>query len=187
MLNFYIRYLIHLSTLSVFFSKQSWRSFCLFIIRNFLLSIIWAPSQYRDGLSRYGDLHYKDKTDFIMGIPTLVRRHLYIEAGPWNFFMHLKLLPIASTKASFSIIWWCHYRDVIMSAMASQITSLTSVCSTVYLAADKKKTPKLRVTGLCAGNSPITGEFPAQRISNAENASIWWRRHAPSSEKFHHI
>ena len=33
---------------------------------------------------------------------------------------------------------------------------------------------KLRVTGLCAGNSPVTGEFPAQRASNAENVSIWW-------------
>ena len=35
-----------------------------------------------------------------------------------------------------------------------------------------KKTSKLRVTGLCAGNSPMTGEFPAQRASNAENVSI---------------
>ena len=26
-----------------------------------------------------------------------------------------------------------------------------------------RKTSKLRVTGLCAGNSPVTGEFPAQR------------------------
>ena len=40
-----------------------------------------------------------------------------------------------------------------------------------------KKTPKLRVTGLCAGNSPGTGEFPAQMDSNAENVSIWWRHH----------
>ena len=40
-----------------------------------------------------------------------------------------------------------------------------------------KKTSKLRVTGLCAGNSPGTGEFPAQRDSNAENVSIWWRHH----------
>ena len=40
-----------------------------------------------------------------------------------------------------------------------------------------KKTPKLRVTGLCEGNSPVTGEFPAQRASNAENVSIWWRHH----------
>ena len=31
-----------------------------------------------------------------------------------------------------------------------------------------KKTPKLRVTGLCVGNSPRTGEFPAQMASNAE-------------------
>ena len=30
-----------------------------------------------------------------------------------------------------------------------------------------KKTSKLRVTGLCEGNSPVTGEFPAQRASNA--------------------
>ena len=35
-----------------------------------------------------------------------------------------------------------------------------------------KKTSKLRVTGLC-----VTGEFPAQRASYAENASIWWRHH----------
>ena len=40
-----------------------------------------------------------------------------------------------------------------------------------------KKTLKLRVTGLCVGNSPATGEFPAQRASNAENVSIWWRHH----------
>ena len=40
-----------------------------------------------------------------------------------------------------------------------------------------KKTSKLRVTGLCARNSPGTGEFPAQMASNAENVSIWWRHH----------
>ena len=41
-----------------------------------------------------------------------------------------------------------------------------------------KKTSKLRVTGLCAGNSPGTGEFPAQMTSNAKKVSIWWRHHA---------
>ena len=45
--------------------------------------------------------------------------------------------------------------------------------STVY----SKKTSKLHVTGLCEGNSPVTGEFPTQRASNAENASIWWHHH----------
>ena len=49
-----------------------------------------------------------------------------------------------------------------MGAMASQITSLTIVFSTVYLDTDQRKTPKLRVTGLCTGNSTETGDFPAQ-------------------------
>ena len=40
-----------------------------------------------------------------------------------------------------------------------------------------KKTSKLRVTGLCVENSSVTGEFPAQRASNAENVTIWWRCH----------
>ena len=62
-----------------------------------------------------------------------------------------------------------HCCDVIMGAVASQITSLTTVYSTVYPDADqRKKTSKLHVTGLCVGNSPGTGEFPAQMASNAE-------------------
>ena len=40
-----------------------------------------------------------------------------------------------------------------------------------------KNISKLRVTGLCAGNSPVTSEFPAPRASNAEYVSIWWRHH----------
>ena len=42
-----------------------------------------------------------------------------------------------------------------------------------------KKTSKLRVTGLCAGNSPVTGGFRAQMANKAENVSIWWRQHVP--------
>ena len=44
-----------------------------------------------------------------------------------------------------------------------------------------KKTTKLRVTGLCAGNSPVPGEFPAQMASHAENVSIWWHHHVIQS------
>ena len=38
-----------------------------------------------------------------------------------------------------------------------------------------KETSQLSVTGLREGNSPVTGELPVQRASNAENTSIWWR------------
>ena len=57
--------------------------------------------------------------------------------------------------------------------MASQITGVSIICSTDRA----KETSKLSVTGLCAGNSPVTGEFPAQKASNAENVSISWRHH----------
>ena len=43
-----------------------------------------------------------------------------------------------------------------------------------------KKTSKLRVIGLCEGNSPVTSEFPSQRASNAENVTILWRHHGIS-------
>ena len=52
-----------------------------------------------------------------------------------------------------------------------------------------RKTSKLRVTGLCVGNSPGTGEFPAQMACNAENVSIWWRHHVEvlETERIHQL
>ena len=74
------------------------------------------------------------------------------------------------------ICMYGHYDDVIMGMLASQITSLTIVYSIDYSGGDQRKiTPKLRVTGLCVGNSP--GSILAQMVSNAENVSIWWRHH----------
>ena len=49
-----------------------------------------------------------------------------------------------------------------------------------------EKTSKLRVTGLCAGNSPGTGEFSAQMASNAENVFIWWRHLVSSIRRRSH-
>ena len=40
-----------------------------------------------------------------------------------------------------------------------------------------RQTSTLRVAGLCEGNSPVTGELPSLRASNAGNVSIWWRHH----------
>ena len=71
-----------------------------------------------------------------------------------------------------------HNNDVIMDSMASQITSLTIIYSTVYSDADQRKHQISASLAFCAGNSPGTGEFPAQMASNAENVSNWWRHHA---------
>ena len=60
-----------------------------------------------------------------------------------------------------------YYNDVIMGVVASQITSPTIVFSTVYSGADQRKHQKVRDTGLCEGNSPVTSEFPTQTASKA--------------------
>ena len=62
-----------------------------------------------------------------------------------------------------------------------------------------KKTSKLHVTGLCKGNSLVTGEFPSQKASNAKNGSLHdviiylpisygfqWAFWHVSAEKFHY-
>ena len=61
-----------------------------------------------------------------------------------------------------------------MRVMASQITGVSIVCSTICLGADQRKY-KSSASLVLEGNPPISGEFPLQRASNAENVSIWWR------------
>ena len=72
-------------------------------------------------------------------------------------------------------LWWRHNgRDVISNHQPHD-------CLLNHLFRRRsKKISKLRVTGLCAGNLPGTGEFPAQMASNAENVSISWRHHVLS-------
>ena len=44
--------------------------------------------------------------------------------------------------------------------------------------ADQRKYQSSASLAFCDGNSPVTGEFPAQMASNAENVYIWRRHHA---------
>ena len=83
--------------------------------------------------------------------------------GPLNFFCD-GLVTFQSPS---------HYNDVIMGAIASQITSLTIVYSIQTQIKENTKAPR----HWPLGNSPGTGEFPAQMASYAENVSIWWRHH----------
>ena len=56
-----------------------------------------------------------------------------------------------------------------MGAMVSQITSLTTVYSTVYLGADQIKHQSPASLDLWV---ELTGEFPAQKAGNTEKVSI---------------
>ena len=70
------------------------------------------------------------------------------------------------------MIWTAYYDDIIMGAIASLITSLTIVYSTVYSDGDQRKHQSSASLAFV-----VPGEFPAQMASNAENTSIWWRHH----------
>ena len=108
----------------------------------------------------------------------------------WHVFHNKKSLTKAAPRKFHTKrrpLWWIdqmmlwfaavHYNNIIMSAVASQITK-SPLFAQLLVQGRSKKTSKLRVTGLCAGNSPVTGEFLAQKASNAENVCIWWHHHA---------
>ena len=91
-----------------------------------------------------------------------------------------------SLKNSHQATWTvCYTREIIIESLQWRHNERDSVsnhqthdCLLKRLFRRRsKKTSKLRVTGLCVGNSPVTGEFPAQMTSYAENVSIWWRHH----------
>ena len=76
-----------------------------------------------------------------------------------------------------ALMGFFHYNDAMMSAMAPQITSLTTVCLTVYSGVDQIKhqsCASLAFVGEFTGNQwiPLT-----KKASNAENSSTWWRHH----------
>ena len=113
--------------------------------------------------------------------------HDVIEIWWYNFDQsHYRQLIATQLKYAVMQLWpitlWVMYPDIKLQWLhcgrdGIQITSLMIVCLLNCLIRRRsKKTSKLRVTGLCAGNSPVTGEFPAQMASSAENVSIW-RRH----------
>ena len=99
-----------------------------------------------------------------IALPTIWAAKLII-----NFFLHRK--PGNKNRHLMGFPRG-HYSDVIMGAIGAQSTSVSIVYLTICSGANQRKTSKLRVTGLCGGNSPVTGEFPAQRASDGENVSI---------------
>ena len=84
---------------------------------------------------------------------------------------HSTLNPSNVIKNIFSLLWRHNERDGVSNHQRNHYLL------NCWFGCRSKKTSKLRVTGLCLGNSPVAGEFPAQKTSYAENVSIWWRHH----------
>ena len=117
-----------------------------------------------------------DRLIFNMGIPIPGKGSLYIETGPWSQWdAHYKYQPYVGLVQQsliytfFSTKAW-HYSDIIMGMMASQITSLTIVYSTVYSGADERKHQSsaslafVRRIHLSPVNSPYKGPVMQKKI-----------------------
>ena len=86
--------------------------------------------------------------------------------------------PTAQLSRAWPLQWRHNERDSVSNQQPRD-------CSLKRLFMRKsKKISKFRVTGLYEGNSPMVGEFPAKRASNAKNVSIWWRYHGIDSMVF---
>ena len=70
-----------------------------------------------------------------------------------------------------------HYNDVTMSKVASQITSLTIVYSTVYSGPDQTKHQSSASLAFVRGIHRGPVNSPHKWPVNAEDVSIWWRHH----------
>ena len=123
-------------------------------------------------------------TTFIMSLDGLfffIKTYCILVQGFWcrrQFRPFMKnqgswfVVTLLSCKRSiWMIIAASCYNDVIVSAMASQITGVSIVCSPVCSGADQRKHQSYASLAFVRGT---TGGFPSQRASNAENVSIWW-------------
>ena len=83
----------------------------------------------------------------------LIHWRIYAALGCWIY--------LRKHKNTFAFL--SHYYDVMMSAMASQITSLTIVYPIINSGADQRKHQSSASLNFCSGNSQVTGEFHSQR------------------------
>ena len=105
-------------------------------------------------------------TTLILSDALLIKSSLYPKLH-WNFWQHRCLTSLVP-RARDSVRWRHNGRDGVSNHRRYDY-SLNRLCRRRL-----KNTSMLPVTALREGNSPMTGEFPSKRDSNAENASIWW-------------
>ena len=102
----------------------------------------------------------------MFGYTAIQRRDIY--GGSISLSLHELIIEIFQKLSSLQLSLQCRHngRDSV-----SNNQSRDCFLSRLFRHRSKK-TSKLRVTGLCVGNSPEAGEFPAQMASYAENVSI---------------
>ena len=123
----------------------------------FDVSVMWVL-----GLKQYGlpesQSTMRSSAPYVLILWTDERKKQYIE----------------SLQSTTVTSWWARWR---LKSPASRWLAQP------FVQAQFNENTKVRVTGPCEGNLPVTSEFPSQRASNAEHVFIWWRHHGRRIER----
>ena len=105
-----------------------------------------------------------------------------------HIYQYAHLVPICHSAYIFYMLYICnHYSDAIISAMASQTTSISTLCSSLCSGARQRKhqssAPLSFVWGIhrCPVDSPNKGPvtreiFPFDYVITDNDIGFWWRR-----------
>ena len=102
----------------------------------------------------------------------------------WNMHAFILLLGVCSQCVNacylLSEFFQCYifYSFATLSPTLPPITAMSNDRHDVLNKLTTKKIQRSALLSLCEGNPSVTGGFPAQRDSNAEHVSIWWRHNA---------
>ena len=128
---------------------------------------------------------------FVSGKPSILNsldhNAVYTGGGAnWHLKIDASSLAVSYWVPAFVCIplraaKWNNYNDVIMSPIASQITSLAIVYSTVYSDADQRKHQSFASLAVVRGIHRGQVNSPHKGPVTWKNAAIWWRHHVKFS------
>ena len=148
--------------------SQKCAHMCTFLLQN---DALWDICLMHCGICEMGP--------FCLGTSMTIFSLLYLRTESkmsflrdYHHWLHWKLS--CFELSLYSLQWRHNKRDGI-----SNRRRLDCLLNRLFMR-KSKKTPKIRYTGLCEGNPPVTGGFPSQRTNNAEKSfrlmtSSCWR------------
>ena len=132
------------------------------------LNKAFAPNGFRNSMNGVMANHiWSPDTNYniINYIITLLHKYSFV-IGPWPVVWSWWEEHFGEWQMTLQ---WCHdERDGV-----SNHRRLDCLLNRFFFRRKSMKISEFCVTSLCEGNSPVTGEFPAKRASNAENTIDW--------------
>ena len=138
---------------------------------------VWANSREAGDLRRHKSRCDVTVMEYHNGRCSNCINYNYVSASVALSMRKLLWCELIKFLSHCSFVTQWYYGDVTMNAMAYQTTGVIAQSFVQAQIKDGSKTPRHWPMW---GNPPMTGGFPSQRASNAENFSVWWRHHDAS-------